>query len=158
MALSQSGAGIGRRGGRRGRRRGLLAEINVTPLVDVMLVLLIVFMVTAPLLTAGVEVELPKTEARQLAEQDRPLSITVLADGSVFLQDTAITLDALLPRLEALAQEGVSSRIFIRADAKAEYGLVADVMARMSTAGYSNLALVTEPRPIERPAKRGGAR
>lgn len=148
MGARLPGAGGGR-GGRRSGRRGLLAEINVTPFVDVMLVLLIVFMVTAPLLTAGVDVSLPKTEARQLSEQDRPLTLTVQADGTVFIQETEITLDALLPRLEALAREGQDSRIFIRADTKAEYGVVADVMARMSTAGYSNLALVTEPRAIE---------
>ncbi len=153
MAASIAGSSSSRRG-RRGRRRGLMAEINVTPFVDVMLVLLIVFMVTAPLLTAGVDVSLPKTEARQLSEQDRPLTITVQANGSVFIQETEIEMDALLPRLEALAKEGQNSRIFIRADEKAEYGVVADVMARMSTAGYSNLALVTEPRVSERRGER----
>jgi len=132
-------------GRRRGRRRGLMNEINVTPFVDVMLVLLIVFMVTAPLLTAGIEVELPKTEARQLSAEQRPLTVTVQANGKIFIQETEIELDALLPRLEALAKEGYESRIYIRADSKAEYGPVAAVMARMSTAGYTNLGLVTEP-------------
>jgi biopolymer transport protein TolR len=136
----------GRRGrGRRGRRRGLLSEINVTPFVDVMLVLLIVFMVTAPLLTAGIKVELPKTDARALPADKEPLTVTVLTDGSVFLQETPVEVTELLARLEAIAEAGYEQRIFIRGDAQADYGRIAQVMAVMSAAGYTNLGLVTDP-------------
>jgi biopolymer transport protein TolR len=134
----------GGRGRRRGRRR-LLAEINVTPFVDVMLVLLIVFMVTAPMLTSGVPVQLPKTEAKPLPADKTPLTITVNASGAIYIQDTPIDLDGLLPRLEAVAQAGYEQRIFIRADSTAQYGKVAQVMARISAAGYKNLGLVTDP-------------
>jgi biopolymer transport protein TolR len=133
-----------RRSGRRGRRGGRIAEINVTPFVDVMLVLLIVFMVTAPLLTVGVPVELPKTEAKQLAADETPLTITVRSDGAIFLQDTQVEDEDLLPKLEALAREGLQSRIFIRGDEAASYGVVARVMAKISAAGYRNIGLVTD--------------
>lgn len=131
-----------RRGG--GRRLGRIAEINVTPFVDVMLVLLIVFMVTAPLLTVGVPVELPKTEAKQLAADETPLTITIRADGAVFLQDSPVQDDDLLPKLKALAREGLQSRIFIRGDNAANYGTVAKVMAKINSAGYRNIGLVTD--------------
>jgi biopolymer transport protein TolR len=139
------GASLASRRTRRGRR-GLLAEINVTPFVDVMLVLLIVFMVTAPLIAAGVPVELPKTQAKALPTDKTPLTITIQADGSVYLQETPVERAALLPQLEAMAREGYQQRIFIRADSKAPYGAVAEVMARINTAGYKNLGLVTDPR------------
>jgi biopolymer transport protein TolR len=130
---------------RRGRRRaGRIAEINVTPFVDVMLVLLIVFMITAPLLTVGVPVELPKTEAKQLAADETPLTVTIRADGVVFLQETEIGEDELLVKLGALAKEGLQSRIFIRADETVEYGSVARVMAKINAAGYRNIGLVTD--------------
>ena len=130
---------------RRGRKRaGRIAEINVTPFVDVMLVLLIVFMITAPLLTVGVPVELPKTEAKQLAADETPLTVTVRADGAVFLQETEISEDQLLGKLEALAKEGLQSRIFIRADETVAYGAVARVMAKINAAGYRNIGLVTD--------------
>lgn len=128
----------------RGRRLGRIAEINVTPFVDVMLVLLIVFMVTAPLLTVGVPVELPKTEAKQLAADETPLTITVRRDGVVFLQDSQVGEDDLLPKLKALAREGLQSRIFIRGDDAANYGTVARVMAKINAAGYRNIGLVTD--------------
>jgi biopolymer transport protein TolR len=143
-AAMASGGRAGRR--RRGRARSRLnGEINVTPFVDVMLVLLIVFMVTAPMLTAGVPVELPKTEAKALPADKTPLTITVNSGGAIFLQETQVELDALLPRLEAIAQAGYEQRIFIRADNAAAYGKVAEVMARINAAGYKNLGLVTEP-------------
>ncbi len=130
---------------RRGRRRaGRIAEINVTPFVDVMLVLLIVFMITAPLLTVGVPVELPKTEAKQLSADETPLTVTIRADGVVFLQETQISEDQLLGKLEALAKEGLQSRIFIRADDAVNYGAVARVMAKINAAGYRNIGLVTD--------------
>jgi biopolymer transport protein TolR len=130
---------------RRGRRRRVMAEINVTPFVDVMLVLLIVFMVTAPLLTAGVPVQLPKTQAKPLPADKSPLTISIKADGSVYLQETPVAKRALLPRLQALSREGYQQRIFIRADSGAQYGAVAEVMARINAAGYRNLGLVTDP-------------
>ncbi|MDX2234501.1 MAG: protein TolR [Hyphomonadaceae bacterium] len=133
-----------RRGRGRGRRAGRIAEINVTPFVDVMLVLLIVFMVTAPLLTVGVPVELPKTEAKQLAADETPLTITVRADGVVYLQETEVAEEDLVAKLEALAREGLQSRIFIRGDNAASYGTVARVMAKINAAGYRNIGLVTD--------------
>ena len=136
-------AGGGRRRGRR-RRRALLGEINVTPFVDVMLVLLIVFMVTAPLLTAGVPLTLPKTQAKPLPADKQPLTISVKQDGSIYLQETLVDKDSLLSHLQGLANEGYEQRIFVRADTAAQYGMVADVMARISAAGYRNIGLVTD--------------
>jgi biopolymer transport protein TolR len=144
----------GRKRERRSRRR-LLGDINVTPFVDVMLVLLIVFMVTAPMLTSGVPLELPKTEAKPLPADRTPLTISISADGNIFLQETPIELDALLPRLEAVAQAGYEQRIFIRADKATPYGRAAEVMARISAAGYKNLGLVTDPLRTA-PARDGG--
>ena len=131
----------------RGARRGWKpkAEINVTPFVDVMLVLLIVFMVTAPLLTVGVEVELPDTEATALTTSEEPLTLTIRADGAIYLQETEITYEELVPRLRAIAGTGSDARIYIRADEGAAYGDVMRVMARVSSAGYGNLGLVTDP-------------
>jgi biopolymer transport protein TolR len=142
MGIAKSSRGGGR--GRRSARKSRLSEINVTPFVDVMLVLLIVFMVTAPLLTVGVPVELPKTEAKQMESETEPLSVTIRADGLIYLQETAIDIEALTPQLRAISREGYDRRIFIRADATANYGRVADVMARISTAGFRNLGLVTD--------------
>ncbi|WP_284359745.1 ExbD/TolR family protein [Candidatus Phycosocius spiralis] len=130
---------------RHGRRpRRLMGEINVTPFVDVMLVLLIIFMIAAPLLTVGVPVDLPKTEAKNLPTETEPLSVTILANGQVYLQDEMIAYDQLMPKLTALAGQGYDRRIFIRAAEKAPYGIVMQVMARINTAGYKNLGLVTD--------------
>lgn len=143
MAITLSAlSGSGRRRGQRYRPR---AEINVTPMVDVMLVLLIVFMITAPLLTVGVPVDLPKTNAHAMNAQSEPLTITVRNDGSVYLQDTQIALDKLVPRLTAIAGNGYEERIFLRADKSADYGDVMKVMARIHAAGFSNIGLVTDP-------------
>jgi biopolymer transport protein TolR len=142
MALgTTSRRGLSKKG-RRSRR--LMGEINVTPFVDVMLVLLIIFMVAAPLLTVGVPVDLPKTEAKSLPTEEEPLSVTILANGQVYLQDEMIAYDQLMPRLTALAGEGYDRRIFIRAAEKAPYGIVMQVMARINTAGYKNIGLVTD--------------
>jgi biopolymer transport protein TolR len=156
-------AAASRRGGRRGRgsaRRSRLSEINVTPFVDVMLVLLIVFMVTAPLLTVGVPVDLPRTQAKQLESETDPLTITIHADGAVFVQETVTPIENLVPQMRAISHEGYDRRIFIRADANSSYGLVADVMARLSSSGFRNLGLVTDtqhsPRPQTPPRDRGG--
>ena len=138
-------SGSARRGSRRRGRRGRLnAEINVTPLVDVMLVLLIVFMIAAPLLSVGVPVELPKT-AKSLPSEQEPITITVDFDGGVFIQEEAIALDELASRLIAIAGNGYEERIYLRADTDSDYGAVMRVMARVNSAGFSNIGLVTDP-------------
>jgi biopolymer transport protein TolR len=146
MALGMSIGGSTRGKGRRGkRRRRLMGEINVTPFVDVMLVLLIIFMVAAPLLTVGVPVDLPETEAASLPSEEEPLTITIRQNGQIFLQDNPVSFEEVLPRLQALSTTGYDRRIFIRADEVADYGVVMRVMARINAAGYRNLGLVTEP-------------
>src|ERR1044071_9199900 len=123
-------------GSRRSRRRRPMAEINVTPFVDVMLVLLIVFMVTAPLLTAGVPVDLPKTRAQPLGQDREPLSVTVKRDGKVYLQNTAVGEDELVAKLTAIAANGYDQRIFVRGDKAVDYGRVMEVMGILSAAGF----------------------
>jgi len=130
--------------GRRGRRIRPMAEINVTPFVDVMLVLLIVFMVTAPLLTVGVPVDLPKTRAQALGQDREPLSVTVRRDGSIYLQNTRVSEDDLVPRLTAIAANGYDQRIFVRGDKSVDYGRVMQVMALISAAGFTHIGLVTD--------------
>ena len=120
-----------------------MSEINVTPLVDVMLVLLIVFMVAAPLMTVGVPIELPKTEAKQLDSSVEPITVTVRADGNIFLQETAIGLDTLAPKLVAIARNGYEEQIFVRADTNVPYGKVMEVMGLLNGAGYRKIGLVT---------------
>lgn len=139
-------AGIGPSAGRRGRR-GLNAEINVTPFVDVMLVLLVVFMITAPLLAKGVDVTLPKAAAGQLpTPQERPLSVSVTAGGEIYIQETEIAIEELASKLFAVAGEGYESRVFVRADQAVDYGQVMDVLTRMQQAGFRNVSLVTDPK------------
>ena len=138
---------LGRRssGGRFGRGRSRpMSEINVTPFVDVMLVLLIIFMVTAPLLTVGVEVNLPKTEAGAVAGDDEPLAISITAAGEIFLQDTSVPLETLVPRLRAITGENQDLRIFVRGDADINYGRVMEVMGTINRAGYRRVALITQ--------------
>jgi biopolymer transport protein TolR len=145
MALSANDAfSIGHRRRRGGRRRAALAEINVTPLVDVMLVLLIIFMISAPLLTVGVPVELPKTEAAAVDDQTLPLSITVRADGTIYVQEAQTAFEQLSVRLTALAGQGFDKPIFVRADGKAPYAVVAQVMAALSTSGFTKINLITD--------------
>lgn len=135
----------GRNGGRRRRGRARpLSEINVTPFVDVMLVLLIVFMVTAPLLTVGVPVDLPKTKAAALNQDTEPLAVTIKKNGTIYLQNTAITQDELVPKLEAIAKNGYDQRIFVRGDAAVDYGTVMEVMGLLNTAGFKRIGLVTD--------------
>ena len=139
------GAGVsigGRRG--RGRRRAVMSEINVTPMVDVMLVLLIIFMVAAPLLTVGVPIDLPETQAKSMEQDREPLTISVNDKGQVFLQNTEIKLDEIVPKLKAIAKNGAEERIYVRGDRKVDYGTVMRVMGRLSAAGYRRVALVTE--------------
>ena len=145
MALSTNDAFSVGRGRRRrgGRRRSALAEINVTPLVDVMLVLLIIFMISAPLLTVGVPVELPKTEASAVNDQTQPLTITVRSDGSIYIQENQTSFDQLSTRLSALAGDGFDKPIFLRADGKAAYEAVAQVMAALSSSGFTKIQLIT---------------
>ena len=135
--------GIVKRGTGR-RRYAPLSEINVTPFVDVMLVLLIVFMVTAPLLTVGVPVDLPKTRAAQLTDEVEPLVITVRADGTIYLQETAITREQLVPKLVAVSGANPDLRIFVRGDKAIAYGTVMEVMGQVSSAGFSRVALLAE--------------
>jgi biopolymer transport protein TolR len=142
-AFAAAGRGRGRR--RRGRgRRGALSEINVTPLVDVMLVLLIVFMISAPLLTAGVPVELPKTEAGSLQDQSEPLTVTIRADGQIFVKEAEVPFGSLAPRLHEMAGANATKPIYVRADGKAAYAIVAQVMASLSTSGFTAINLITD--------------
>ncbi|WP_416878736.1 ExbD/TolR family protein [Litorimonas sp.] len=138
----RTGRGSGRRRNRGGR---LNSDINVTPLVDVMLVLLIVFMVAAPLLSVGVPLELPKTDAKSLPSQTEPITISVDKDGGIFIQEAQVSLDELAPKLSAIAANGYEERIYLRADENSDYGAVMKVMARVNAAGFSNLGLVTDP-------------
>lgn len=135
-------------GGGRRRRRGRsrpMSEINVTPFVDVMLVLLIIFMVAAPLLTVGVPVDLPKTAAGALAmDQEEPLTITLTAQGSVQIQTTEVARDDLVPRLRAIASERSSDKVFLRADGSVPYADVMQVMGALNAGGFSNIGLVTD--------------
>lgn len=146
MAAAAGGAKGGytrRNSRRRSSSAGVMHEINVTPLVDVMLVLLIVFMVAAPLMTVGVPIELPKTEAKQLNSSAEPLTITVQADKTIFLQETKIPLEELSPKLEAIAKNGYDEQIFVRADTNVNYGSVMEVMGLLNGAGYHKIGLVT---------------
>jgi biopolymer transport protein TolR len=131
------------RGGRRGRYRPL-AEINVTPLVDVMLVLLIIFMVTAPLMTSGVSVDLPKTNAQQLNSDSEPLTVTIKADGSIFLQDQAVDVTDIVAKLQAIAQNNPDRRIFVRGDKDLAYGRIMEVMGTITSGGFTKVALLAE--------------
>jgi biopolymer transport protein TolR len=144
-AMIKSGSRRNGGGRRRSRRGGLNADINVTPLVDVMLVLLIVFMVAAPLLSVGVPLELPKTDAKSLPAQQEPITISVNEEGVIFIQDAEIALDDLAPKLVAVSANGYDERIYLRADESSDYGAVMMVMARVNAAGFSNLGLVTDP-------------
>ena len=144
------GAQLNSGGGGRGRgRRALNAEINVTPFVDVMLVLLIVFMITAPLLTTGIDVSLPKTSAETLnVSKDEPLYVTLQADGTLYIQDTTVPRNELVAKLVAITAEGFDSRILLRTDEGASAGEFVAVMGEVRNAGFQNLAIVTDPKPI----------
>ena len=127
------------------RRNRPMAEINVTPFVDVMLVLLIVFMVAAPMLTVGVPIELPKTSANTLPmEQEEPLTVTVTSDGKILIQKTEVSPEQLLAKLKAIAEERRSDRVFLRADGSISYERVVQVMGALNTGGFANIALVTD--------------
>src|ERR1700743_2639338 len=143
MAMNMAGSASG---GRRGRRRPVMAEINVPPMFAVMLVLLIIFMGSAPLLTVGVPLDLPQTQAKSLDQDKNPLTLSVNVKGEVYLNDTQIALDELVAKLTAITQTrgGMDERIFVRGDKKVDYGTVMKVMGRLSAAGFRRVALVTE--------------
>ncbi|WP_133951448.1 ExbD/TolR family protein [Roseibium sp.] len=140
-------AGGGQAGGsRRGRRRRRslpISEINVTPFVDVMLVLLIIFMVAAPLLTVGVPIDLPETRAKALEGDTEPITISINSAGEIFIQDTPILIDEVVPKLEAIAANGYEERIYVRGDQDADYGTMMKLMGRINAAGFKRLGLVT---------------
>lgn len=144
MGMSVGGAkgsGGGRR--RRGGKKAIMSEINVTPFVDVMLVLLIIFMVAAPMMTVGVPIDLPETQAKALNSDTQPITVSVNPAGEIFLQETPIAIEEVVPKLEAIATTGYDERIYVRGDTNADYGTVMKVMARISAAGFKNLGLVT---------------
>ena len=138
-AASSSGGG-----GRRSRRKPVMAEINVTPMVDVMLVLLIIFMVAAPLMTVGVPIDLPQTKAQQLNTPQKPVTVSVATDGAIFIGDQPVTLDDLVARVAESVSNGTEDRIYVRGDMSANYGAVMQVMGALSGAGYSKIGLITE--------------
>lgn len=145
--MAASVASVASGGGRRGRRRRpVMAEINVTPFVDVMLVLLIIFMVSAPLLTVGVPIDLPQSQAKALDQDREPLTLSVNVEGQIFLQDKEIKLDDLVAKLKAVtdARGGLDEQIYVRGDKKIDYGTMMRVMGRLSSAGYHKVALVTQ--------------
>src|SRR6201987_4817622 len=146
MGAANAGTPAPGGGKRRHRRRGVMAEINVTPMVDVMLVLLIIFMVSAPLLTVGVPIDLPQSQAKSLDQNKEPLTISVNTKGQVFLQNTEIGVEDLIPKLKAItdARGGLDERIFVRGDRRVDYGTVMRVMGRLSGAGFHRVALITE--------------
>jgi biopolymer transport protein TolR len=139
----------GRRRGRRRAGRAVMSEINVTPMVDVMLVLLIIFMVSAPLMTVGVPIDLPKTKAKSLDQDNQPLTLSVSPKGQVFLQNSEVPADQLVDKLKAVtdARGGLDERIFVRGDKNVQYGTVMQVMGRLSAAGFKRMSLVTESDP-----------
>ena len=138
------GMNMGHSGGRRRNRNVLNSDINITPMVDVMLVLLIIFMVAAPMLVAGVNVDLPETSASPVSGQDEPLAVTVDKNGDVYIQETKIDIAELTPKLRAITQEKMDTRIFIRGDQAINYGKVIEVMGAINAAGFTKVALVTE--------------
>ncbi len=144
MAAANAGTPI--IGRRKHRRRAVMSEINVTPMVDVMLVLLIIFMVSAPLLTVGVPIDLPQTQAKSLNQDKEPLTISVNQKGEIYLQNAEIKVDDLVPKLMAVAEArgGTEARVYVRGDKKVDYGTMMKVMGRLSAAGFHRVALVTE--------------
>lgn len=143
MAGMLHNSGGGRHSFGHAKKRPPMSEINVTPFVDVMLVLLVIFMVTAPLLTVGVEVDLPKTKAGAIKGSDEPLAVSIDREGTVYVQDTPFELDKVVPRLMAISENNPEVRIFVRGDANVDYGTVMQVMGTLNAAGFSRVALIT---------------
>ena len=149
MAVASGGVaqGPGSRRRRRGRRTGAINEINMTPFIDVMLVLLIIFMVTAPLMTAGVPIDLPKAGAAALNVDAKPITLSIKATGQVFLGESEVKDGEIVAQLSERAKQNLDERVFVRGDKKVDYGRVAQVMSIVTGAGYKKVALVTEPDP-----------
>lgn len=143
MGMGVAGGSGGGRRRRRGQRRAMMSEINVTPFVDVVLVLLIVFMVAAPMMTAGVAVDLPQSSAGELQTPRTPIMVSVTPDGEIFVDDEQVASSALVDAVAALA-ESTEDRIYVRGDTSASYGTVMDVMGTLSSAGYSRIGLITQ--------------
>jgi len=143
MAMAGKGGGGGRRG-RRGGRSKPMSEINVTPMVDVMLVLLIIFMVAAPLMTVGVPIDLPQTQAKQLNTEQKPVTVSVNTAGQVFVGDTPVEVANVVDAVKAAATNGTEDRIYVRGDMSANYGAVMEVMGALSGAGFTKIGLLTE--------------
>jgi len=150
-----AGGLIGKRGNGRGRYRPM-AEINVTPMVDVMLVLLIIFMVTAPMMTSGVNVDLPKADAKPLNADSEPLTVSIRGDGSIYLQDSQIGLDDLVTKLNAISSGDMTRRIFVRGDKGIAYGTVMQVMSTIAHGGFTKVALLADASGGPAPARPGG--
>jgi biopolymer transport protein TolR len=149
-AAPQAGSSGGRGRRRGGGRKAPVSEINVTPLVDVMLVLLIIFMVAAPLMTVGVPIDLPETKAKEMNADTKPITVSINKDGLVYLgeeTEASVALDELVPKLTAIAKTGTEERIFVRGDATADYGTIMKVMGLLNNAGYKNIGLVTLQEP-----------
>src|SRR5918997_7220102 len=141
--LAQGAVGGRRR--RRARRSGAINEINMTPFIDVMLVLLIIFMVAAPMMTVGVPLDLPQTKAAPLNSDAKPVTLSIRSNGKVFLGDGELSDAAIVPRLTATAKGGLDERVFVRGDKRVDYGRVAQVMSIVTSAGFKRMALVTDP-------------
>ena len=131
-------------GVRKLKAQDVVSDINVTPMVDVMLVLLIIFMVSAPMLTVGVPVELPKTEAGAMEDQSEPLTVSIRADGAIYIQEEAVAFSSMAPRLRAMVGEQSTKPIYVRADGRSSYAVVAQVMAALSTSGFTTINLITD--------------
>lgn len=152
MAMTGPGGGGGRHARGSTRYKGGFNEINVTPFVDVMLVLLIIFMVAAPMMTTGVTVDLPKTKSSAVPGNDEPLSVSIKSDGTVFVQNSEVPLEELGPKLQAILGEKVETRIFVRGDTRIDYGRIMQVIGEINGAGYSKVALLTD---MSGPAPKG---
>ncbi len=144
MSAAAGAQGGGRRG-RRARRHRAIAEINMTPFIEVLLVLLIIFMVAAPLIATGVPLDLPQTGAKPINVDQKPVTIAIDGKGQIFLQDEPTLEPDLVSKLQSLAQQGFDERIYVRADRVVDYGRVASVMSTITAAGFKRVALVTEP-------------
>lgn len=145
MSAAAGAQGSGGRRGRRARRHRAIAEINMTPFIDVMLVLLIIFMVAAPLIATGVPLDLPQTGAKPINVDQKPVTIAIDGKGQIFLMDEATLEPDLVNKLQGLAKQGFDERIYVRADKMVDYGRVASVMSTITAAGFKRVALVTEP-------------
>lgn len=150
MGMAMGGGSAGGRRGRRRGRAGVMSEMNMTPFIDVMLVLLIIFMVAAPMMTVGVPVDLPETRAKAMEGQTQPITVSLDGQGRIFIQDAEMKLDDLVPKLQAIAKNGVEERVFVRGDKATDYGSILKVMGRLNDAGYKKIGLVSLPETAAR--------